>query len=140
VIHEAHDEGSLSHQDTARAEEAAHIALTLWAVHQQSQHTQRMHVRYGLELGAAVRRLMPGTDVDEPIRKRFVRAATATSPAILAQRLRDIVVLLRREAIALDYAVLADQLYQWQRPTGAEQVRSAWGRSFHAHSRPVKPS
>jgi len=132
-IYRAYAEGALSDEQADRAEEAAHIALTLWALHQQSHHNRRMHVRYGLELGAAVRRLMPGPEVDEPIRKRFVRAATATTPTVLAQRLREIVVLLRREAIALDYGLLADQLYQWQQPGGAEQIRRSWGRSFHAH-------
>ncbi|GAA2391924.1 hypothetical protein GCM10010420_15360 [Streptomyces glaucosporus] len=136
AIHQAHADGALSTEQAERAEEAAHIALTLWALHQQSHHTQRMHLRYGPELGAAVRRLMPGTEVDDPIRKRFVRAATATTPTMLAQRLRDIVTLLRREAIALDYGLLADQLHQWQRPGGAEQVRRSWGRSFHAHRNP----
>ncbi|GAA2433336.1 type I-E CRISPR-associated protein Cse2/CasB [Streptomyces macrosporus] len=133
AIHQAHADGELPNGQAERAEEAAHIALTLWALHQQSHHTQRMHLRYGPELGAAVRRLMPGPEVDEPIRKRFVRAATATTPTMLAQRLREIVTLLRREAVALDYGLLADQLHQWQQPGGAERVRRSWGRSFHAH-------
>lgn len=137
-IHQAHADGELSGEQAERAEEAAHIALSLWSLHQQSHHNQRMHVRYGPELGAAVRWLMPPGELDEPIRKRFVRAATATTPTMLAQRLREIVVLLRREAVALDYGLLADQLYQWQqRPGGPEQVRRSWGRSFHVRPKPA---
>jgi CRISPR system Cascade subunit CasB len=108
-------------QDRERAADAAHVAVTLWALHQQSNHQTRMHTATGRDLGEAVRRLMPPGDLDEPIRRRFVQAGTATSLPALAERLRDLVVLLRREEIALDYGVLADQIFQ------------SWGRSFHAH-------
>jgi CRISPR system Cascade subunit CasB len=74
--------------------------------------------------------MKPG-EIDEPLRKRLVRAGTAADLTTLSQRLRDIVVLLRREDIALDYALLAGQLYTWQRPGGADTVRREWGRSFH---------
>ncbi|MGI5528642.1 type I-E CRISPR-associated protein Cse2/CasB [Streptomyces syringium] len=124
---------TLSEERTIRAEEAAHTALTLWALHQQSHRQNRMHQADGPELGAAVRRLMPGTELDEPTRKRFVRAGTASSLPILAQRLRDIVLLLRRDGIPLDYGLLADQLEQWQQPGGLDRVRRSWGRSFHAY-------
>lgn len=115
-----------------RAERAAHVAVTLWALHQQSNRAMSMHVSGGLSMGAAVRRLMAGSDSDEPIRKRLVRAGTATTLDVLAQRLRDLVVLLRAAEIPLDYGLLAEQLDQWQRPGGPSQVRQAWGRSFHA--------
>ncbi|MFD7234231.1 type I-E CRISPR-associated protein Cse2/CasB [Streptomyces syringium] len=124
---------TLSEERTARAEEAAHTALTLWALHQQSHRQHRMHQPDGPELGTAVRRLMPGAELDEPTRKRFVRAGTASSLPILAQRLRDIVLLLRRDGIPLDYGLLADQLEQWQQPGGLDRVRRSWGRSFHAY-------
>ena len=136
-LYTRHDDGALSEQQILRAEGAAHAALTLWALHQQSQRPHRMHVPGGLELGAAVRRLMPGPDLDEPTRKRFVRAGTASSLTILAQRLRELVLLLRGEAIPLDYGLLAQQLYRWQQPGGPEQVRRSWGRSFHASRTPT---
>ncbi|WP_079032211.1 type I-E CRISPR-associated protein Cse1/CasA [Streptomyces specialis] len=133
ALHEECAGGRLPEDLLPQAEEAAHTALTLWSMHQQSHHRERMHVPGGLEFGAAVRRLMPSAEPDEPIRKRFVRAATAPSPAILAQRLRDIVVLLRRDGIALDYGLLADQLLEWQESGGPERVRRSWGRAFHSH-------
>ncbi|WP_455361916.1 type I-E CRISPR-associated protein Cse2/CasB [Streptomyces sp. SYSU K21746] len=125
----------MSESELVRAEDALHVALTLWALHQQSRSTgmhqaDRRDNRRGL--GAAVRRMMKPGEIDEPLRKRLVRAGTAPDLATLAQRLRDIVVLLRREDIALDYALLAGQLYTWQRPGGADTVRREWGRSFHA--------
>ncbi len=122
--------------DPALRQDAAHTALyttaTLWSLHQQSRPA-RMHRAGGDELGAAVRRLMPGTDLDEPTRKRFVRAGTAATFPLLATRLREIALLLRREDLALDYGLLADQLYQWHQPGGPDSVRRSWGRSFHAY-------
>ncbi|MFJ3159694.1 type I-E CRISPR-associated protein Cse2/CasB [Streptomyces kanasensis] len=117
------------------AEQAFHTALSLWAVHQQSRRTGMHHGAraYGGELGAAVRRLMPANEINEAVHKRFVRAGTAPSWPRLAQRLRDLVVLLRQADVPLDYALLADQLYTWQQPGGPQAVRAAWGRSFNAY-------
>ncbi|GGU12596.1 type I-E CRISPR-associated protein Cse2/CasB [Streptomyces lateritius] len=129
------DARALSEGELSRAEEAVHTALTLWALHQQARNTG-MHQLHRRELprglGAAVHRLMSAGEIDEPLRKRLVRAGTAPDLTTLAQRLRDIVVLLRREEVRLDYALLAGQLYQWQWPGGADTVRTEWGRSFHA--------
>lgn len=125
----------LSESELVRAEDALHVSLTLWALHQQSRstgmhRTDRQDSRRGL--GTAVRRMMKPGEIDEPLRKRLVRAGTAPDLAALALRLRDIVTLLRREDIPLDYALLAGQLYTWQWPGGADIVRREWGRSFHA--------
>ncbi|MGY0070409.1 type I-E CRISPR-associated protein Cse2/CasB [Streptomyces sp. QTS137] len=130
----------MSESELVRAEDALHVALTLYALHQQSRsagmhQADRPDRRRGL--GAAVRRMMKPGEIDEPVHKRLVRAGTASDLATLAQRLRDIVVLLRREGIELDYALLAGQLHTWQRPGGADAVRREWGRSFHAwHDKP----
>ncbi|GGZ96736.1 hypothetical protein GCM10010371_65810 [Streptomyces subrutilus] len=125
---------------TLRAEQAAHIAVTLWAVHQQSNRTRRMHVADGPSLGSAVRRLMAGTDADEAIRKRLVRAGAATTLDVMSQRLRDLVVLLRTAEVPLDYGLLAEQLAHWQQPGGPARIRQAWGRSFHAYRAPARPA
>ncbi|WP_329087685.1 type I-E CRISPR-associated protein Cse2/CasB [Streptosporangium sp. NBC_01469] len=125
-------DGKLSETDAERAEAAVFLAVTLYALHQQSRTGQGMH-RAGVELGAAVRRLMPAGALDEPIRRRFVRAGTAETRAALADRLRALISLLRKVSIPLDYALLARQLYQAQLPDGLRQVRQSWGRSFHAY-------
>ncbi|MFC8981012.1 type I-E CRISPR-associated protein Cse2/CasB [Streptomyces sp. NPDC057411] len=125
----------LSEAELARAEEALLMAFTLWALHQQSRSTGVHQLdRSGRPrgLGAAVRRLMPAGEIDDALRKRLVRAGKASDLATLAKRLRDIVLLLRREDVPLDYSLLAGQLYQWQWPGGMSTVRTAWGRSFHA--------
>ncbi|PZT76271.1 MULTISPECIES: type I-E CRISPR-associated protein Cse2/CasB [unclassified Streptomyces] len=134
----APDEGAreLSDPELERAENALHTALTLWALHQQSRREAGMHGQGSRGrprgLGAAVRRMMKPGEIDDPLRKRLVRAGTAPDLTVLAQRLRDIVLLLRRERFALDYALLAGQLYTWQWPDGPDRVRREWGRSFHA--------
>nr|WP_222936827.1 type I-E CRISPR-associated protein Cse2/CasB [Streptomonospora sp. PA3] len=116
-----------------RAENAAHIALTLYAVHQQSRREERMHQR-GPDLGAAVRRMMPPGEIDEPLRRRFVQVGTAHDMPTLAYRLREVVVMLRRDAVPLDYGLLADRIHHFQQPGGKKDVRALWGRSFHASS------
>ena len=135
----ATDTRTLGEQQLVRAENALHAALTLWAFHQQSRGAP-MHRRHTRErpagLGAAVRQLMPADGIDEPVRKRLVRAGTAPDLVNLTQRLRDIVALLRRQDIPLDYALLAGQLYCWQWPDGPAAVRRRWGRSFHEQHRP----
>ncbi|MGK4584410.1 type I-E CRISPR-associated protein Cse2/CasB [Kitasatospora sp. HPMI-4] len=124
----------------AEAENAFHTAVTLWALHQQSHREAGMHRPGGHQLGSAVRDLMPDDDIDEPIRKRFARLASASSFEMLSQRLRELVLLLRRDAIPLDYALLADQLFQWQQPSSRIAVHRAWGQSFHAYRPPATDS
>lgn len=125
-------EQTLSEVQATRAENAAFLAVTLYALHQQSRPNQRMHSPR-IDLGEAVRRLMPPGEIDEPIRRRFVRVGTAGSMDVLAYRLREVVSLLRRDSIPLDYALLAEQLYQAHTPDGLARARRAWGRSFHAY-------
>ncbi|WP_427168800.1 type I-E CRISPR-associated protein Cse2/CasB (plasmid) [Streptomyces sp. C1-1] len=141
-LHETTDGARLlSESELIRAEDALHVALTLYALHQQSRRAGMYQAdRPGRPrgLGASVRRLMKPGEIDEPVRKRLVRAGTAPDLPVLAQRLRDIVVLLRRQDIELDHAQLAGQLYTWQWPGGADTVRREWGRSFHAwHDKPA---
>ncbi|MFG2227670.1 type I-E CRISPR-associated protein Cse2/CasB [Streptomyces sp. NPDC048644] len=143
ALHEPPVDGGwpLSERELTRAEDAVHVALTLWALHQQSRSTgmHRPNSRATPRgLGAAVRQMMPPGDIAEPIRKRFVRAGTAPDVPALARRLQDIVLLLRREDIPLDYCLLAEQLYRWPEPGGRDEVRRTWGRSFHSYRAPQK--
>ncbi|WP_371599266.1 type I-E CRISPR-associated protein Cse2/CasB [Streptomyces sp. NBC_00564] len=133
-----HEDADLSSENSLiQAQNAVCTAMTLWALHQQSRRTG-MHRTGGLELGSAVRRLMPVGAIDEPVRKRFVRVGSAPSLKVLSVRMRDLVTLLRRDEIGLDYALLADQLHLWQRPGGRDGVRRSWGRSFHAAVAPMR--
>ncbi|MBH5337625.1 type I-E CRISPR-associated protein Cse2/CasB [Streptomyces pactum] len=142
-----------------REDTAVHIAVTLWALHQQSLRDEPMHL-VGWPLGRAVRRLAHGRtgvrdseasvdgagadpaeerveDAGETVRRRFVRVGTASDTDVFATRLRELVLLLRSARIPLDYALLADQLLLWQDENRRDDVRRAWGRDFHRrHGRP----
>ncbi len=136
-----------SEQRELAEEKAVFLTITLWALHQQSIRDANMHA-HDWGLGRAVRHLAQGRPTDgepqpvlpvaklndelnEPIRKRFVRIGTSTSFEMLGTRLREMVLLLRGARLPLDYARLADQLAAWQDTARQAEVRRAWGRDFH---------
>ncbi|MGW1075161.1 type I-E CRISPR-associated protein Cse2/CasB [Streptomyces sp. NPDC002537] len=147
------DEGGRVERRETAEEEAVHLAVTLWALHQQSVRDANMH-EFEWSLGRAVRRLAWGKsgttdpvtttdqegrkagpqsddELSESLRKRFVRVGTANSFDSLAVRLREMVVLLHNARIPLDYGRLADQLCTWQDENRRGEVRREWGREFH---------
>jgi CRISPR system Cascade subunit CasB len=132
--------------DIEQRELAVHVAMTLYAVHQQSLG-EPMHQR-GQGLGRALRALHTGDPkvVPEPLVRRFRTLGTASSFTELAYHLRGAVQLLRagtfqapRKAVPLDYGRLADQLVTWQRE-GPSHVQMAWGREFYRRQRTEQPS
>src|SRR4051812_24984458 len=73
---------------------AEHLALTLFAVHQQSQG-RPVH-RHGVSLGAAVLALRrSGKFSEEALDRRFGAAATATTVGEVAHHLRGLITQLR---------------------------------------------
>lgn len=116
-------------------EYAAHVALTLFALHQQSK-SPPMH-KPGIGLGSALRRLGDGPAIPEPVQRRFRVLGTADSVGELVHHLRGAVQLLRTHDIALDYGLLADQLVAWQWTGGPNRVRLRWGRDFYRTDRPT---
>lgn len=111
-------------------EQAVHVAMTLFAVHQQSRG-ERMH-RRGRGLGVALRSLHTGDQrtLPDPLLRRFRMLGTADSFPELTHHLRGAVQLLRVGGEPLDYGLLADQLATWQRH-GRSGVQLTWGRQFH---------
>ncbi|MFE6304410.1 type I-E CRISPR-associated protein Cse2/CasB [Nocardiopsis sp. NPDC057823] len=131
--HDFYEKFPVDHSHVEHAEAAAHEALTLYALHQQSKRDQGMH-RRGRDLGGAVRRLMPAGTIDEPLRRRFVQAGSAVDHGVRLDRLRGIVKLLRAADVPLDYGLLADQLYTIRAVRGGPaRVRTAWGRGFQSY-------
>ncbi|GAA5119020.1 type I-E CRISPR-associated protein Cse2/CasB [Pseudonocardia adelaidensis] len=115
------------------AERAAHVAITLFALHQQSRG-ERMHHR-GRGLGTALRRLHTGSSaIPDPIVRRFRMLGTADSFGELTHHLRGVVQLLRTASAPLDYGLLAQQLHTWQ--DDPSRVRMTWGRQFYRQHRP----
>jgi CRISPR system Cascade subunit CasB len=120
--------------DPTAQEVAAHIALTLYAMHQQSQ-SKPMHQR-GHGLGRAIRQLNPEepTVPATPVVRRFQALVTADTLDELVHHARGMVQLLRAakpHGVPLDYGLLADQLVQWQRDGGPARVRMIWAREFY---------
>lgn len=122
-------QGRWSDDSPTDYERAAHEAITLYALHQQSKSTAAHQP--GISLGAAARRLVKATGRDEAVRNRFQAVATAGSAAGVSHHLRALIMLLRTENIPLDYSQLAVDLRQLHSRTSADRVRLRWGRDFH---------
>lgn len=115
--------------DAATPEEvAAHTALTLYALHQQSR-AEPAHVR-GIGIGQAVQRLAAANG-QAGVRRRFDAVATAASYGEVSHHLRGLIGQLRSAGIPLDYGMLADDLLQIQRGGQAATVRLRWARQLY---------
>ncbi len=121
--------------EPSRAEQAAHAAMTLYALHQQSL-TVGIH-RPKVRFGAAVRRLA-GDDRKgdrqagkQAVTRRFMAVATAQSIDEVLFHVRGLITQLRREKIGLDYAMFADDVLNLLTPGRETLVRLAWGREFY---------
>lgn len=126
--------GEARGDDPTREETAIHTALTLFAVHQQSRE-EPMH-RSGTGLGRAVRQLEARvtsgqSDGPSPVRRRFDALATAQTPAEAAHHLRGLVDQMRAHKVPLDYARLAEDLFDMQHPARAHGVRLRWAREYY---------
>lgn len=120
----------IGHTDRpSRYERAAHSAITLFAVHQQSKNTS-MH-RNGAGLGRAVRRLSATDFSEEATLRRFQALATASSYPETIHHLRGLITQLRSAGVALDYGLLSRDLARLQTPRTADSVRLSWGRDYH---------
>lgn len=120
------EDGALS--KSLRAE---HLALTLFAVHQQSQR-QPIH-REGVGLGSAMLALRRDQGSSpEAVDRRFAAAATATSLSEIAHHLRGLLTQVRglTPQPGLDYSQLFRDLWLWQSPERITRVRRKWGAQY----------
>ena len=129
--------------EATAGEWAVHLALSLYATHQQSQD-QSMFCRTNASsrefhgIGDAVRQLVAvgqrdgrGEQLSQgEMPRRFKALVTAESIEELAHYARQLVTQLRGERIPLDYARLAGQLYDFQNPYYRSRVRLEWAREF----------
>lgn len=124
-------------------EQACYAALTLFAVHQQSQRAESMH-RQGRSLGSAVLALSHTEASEAAVTRRFEALGTASSWDEIAHHSRGLVQQLRAAKIPLDYGQLAVDFLALQRADEADAVRNRWGREFYRISRrtlsPESPS
>ena len=110
------------------AERAKHDAVTLYALHQQSQRDP-MHVD-GRGLGQAIAQLSRASGGPEGVRRRFAALGTAISYDETLYHLRSLTVMLREHHLPLDYGLLADDLKTLRQPGGRLKMQAAWGREF----------
>ena len=119
-------------KDPTRAEWAVHIALTLFALHQQGTSlNERCMNQEGQHLGIAVNKLIKEEDDKARIKRRLDAAATSDGVIMLSNHLRGLVQLLKNKDIALDYERLAEDIYLYQDPDERDSVRLNWGRDFY---------
>ena len=110
-------------------ETAVHIAMTLYAIHQQSR-SGPMHLP-GFRFGRAARELIGGEEENSSVRDRFNALVTASTIDELRSHLRSFVQLLRSKDIGFDYAAFADDLVMFRRSGGDKKVRRRWSRDFY---------
>lgn len=117
---------------------AVHIALTLYAAHQQSRRDP-MHVAgKDHSLGRAVKRLeleerkeREAADGEkDPMPRRFASLLGASEPDALSHHGRQVVKQLRAHGIPLDYGALAGDLFGVLSPYHRDEVRLEWCRQF----------
>lgn len=124
---------SWDRDEPSRAEKAAHAALTLFALHQQSMpvpaHTP------GVSFGRAVGLLRKdSTRSEEAVTRRFMAVATAESIDEILVHVRGLITQLRAQKRGIDYARLADDVTALLTPGRATSVRLTWGRDFYRTS------
>ncbi|MEU0650274.1 type I-E CRISPR-associated protein Cse2/CasB [Streptomyces umbrinus] len=125
--------------EVSAEQEAEHVALALYGLHQQSQE-RPMHCD-GVSLGRAMLELRRHDRTsDEAVDSRFQQAFSATSTPALQLRLRGLVTQLKDIKQPLDYNRLACDLRDWNRPESRSRVRRRWGLDYYGWTQPATPS
>lgn len=122
------------HDCAPTAEEmAAHLAMTLFAVQQQSHREQSMQTDSDMSLGRAVGMIAYGNFNEKGIRSTFDKMQTANGWAEMSHHARRLIKLLKREEIPLNYGLLAQDLVRLRRGREtANLVRLQWGRDYQS--------
>lgn len=130
--------GLIGRNDTpSRHEVAAHAAITLFAVHQQSKRDP-MHTT-GIGFGQAVQRLAAaGRNGDSAVLRRFQALSTATDFAETTYHARSLITQFRTANVQLDYGRFAEDLADLQLPSRADGVRLRWGREYYRPDRAIQ--
>lgn len=118
--------------EPSHAEWAVYMAVTLYALHQQSKDVRENNMNRGEDsLGAAASKLATDNDDRERIWRRFYVMAASEDMQEMSYRLRGLIQLLRDKDIPLDYPRLAEDLFWYQcSRESAESVRLKWGENF----------
>lgn len=112
-------------------ENAAHIALAFFALHQQSRDNA-MH-KSGESFGQALQRLSwrSSDSQEKGIVRRFNTVITAQTNDEVIHHMRGLIQQLRAAEIPLDYGQLARDLVSLNYPESARRTRLRWTRDFN---------
>lgn len=118
-----------------RAELAIYMALTLYAMHQQSrslrdENVNQPEIGFGQAVGMLV---LKNPDSLEAVRRRFNATALAADIVELAWHMKGMVQLFRQKEICLDYVQLAVDFYLYQDLEKIPEIRLKWGRDFYRY-------
>ena len=114
----------------SREEKAVHTALTLYALHRQSNPSSVN--TEDVSFGAAMAKLrIFEQSSDEAIKRRFDAVATSVDYDELAYHARGVVSLLKSKDIKMDYPRFAVDVFWFQLPEYADRVRLRWGEDFY---------
>ncbi len=125
--------------EPSKAEWAVHIAMTLYAIHQQSSDISTANMNCEGEeynLGRSLGRMIVDTPTEERITRRFNIMATSENLSELSVHLRGLIQLMRAHTppIPLDYARLAEELYYYQMSKYTQRIRMSWGQNFYSRT------
>lgn len=120
---------------TAYRENAIHVALTHWAMHQQSKSLP-MH-REDRTFGQALRLLASSQATDRkkpeeaPAFRRMMALAASRNLTAITTHARGLIGQLRAAGFGFDYGAWAEDLFWIQVPGRAVDVQRRWGRDFY---------
>ena len=127
------EESLCSTDEPTKEEWAVHLALTLYACHQQGNDIKlrNMHVD-SVKFCSAIRSLSSGEGeiADERVLQRLKVAASADSIDALAYYLRQLISLLRSSNIPFNYIELAGDIYDFQLVDRRASVRLKWAQDY----------
>lgn len=112
------------------AEWAIYTALTLYALHRQGNSEDVNEA--GMSVGKAAYKISNGGDDEERIVNRLNLVVTAVSPTDVAYHLKSLIQLMKNANVKLDYVQLAADLYSFNYPEAAKNVKLSWGRDFYS--------
>ncbi|KFI61975.1 type I-E CRISPR-associated protein Cse2/CasB [Bifidobacterium cuniculi] len=119
--------------EPTREELAAHAAITLYAMHQQSNHEMPMHTDAPISIGRAVGAMAFGNINEKGIRSAFDKLQTASSWAMTVMHARHLIQLLKREDIAINYGLFAQDMVELRSSSErGNRVRLRWGRDYQS--------
>lgn len=119
---------------------SCYIALTLYAVHQQGNLTRvkNMHTDNKVSMGTALRQMAAmqnegnrDSNKEERILQKLQILISSKDIKEFAYHLRNTIKLLKNDGIALNYAELAKDIYDFQFPDSKDKVSLAWGQDFY---------